>query len=374
MKKNVTFLLLIVITIILNACNEKKNNSQVNVENTDNVIKIGVILPLDGMLRTMGEVEKNAILLAEDNVNKSGQKIEILIGDSKGKSSEAVSIANKFIDIDNVDLLFVSTTSASLAIEPIATIKQKNMIAFCMDLSIANKSKYVSRFYEGMDKETEVLQEYLKKINNKELVLGILHSNAPVIRDVVNNMYIPFCKRNNINVNYVSEYTLNDKDFKNTAAQIREKKINHLLILGHGFEYSLIYNSLEDYKLLDKLNILGGWGFIYTPVSKGKLEGTIVAGPRYVFDNDTTSLFYKAYKAKYNQSPNFDAAFAYNAIIEISKYNKKDFTKPLKNSLNREIKKSLILGEYHFDKEGNMVVELGLGKIQNGKIISYTQQ
>jgi ABC-type branched-subunit amino acid transport system substrate-binding protein len=239
-----------------------------------------------------------------------------------------------------------------------------------MDLSISAKSNYVFRFYEGMDKESEPILEYLERIKSPGLVVGILHSNAPVIKDVVDNIYIPFFKKNNINFKYNGEYTLNDKDFKNHAIQIKNNKINHLIILGHGFEYQSIYSALEDYKLVEKLNVLGGWGFIYTPVLKEKLEGTVIAGPKYVFDKDTTSVFYKSYKNKYKEEPNFDAAYAYNAIIELSKFKKEDFSHPIKNILIQGNYNSSIIGNYSFDENGNMIVPLGLGRMKNGRIES----
>ncbi|RKZ22128.1 hypothetical protein DRQ18_03210, partial [bacterium] len=53
----------------------------------EKVIKIGAILPLTGRTAFLGEGERNALLLAVEEINKegiNGKKIELIIEDSKG--------------------------------------------------------------------------------------------------------------------------------------------------------------------------------------------------------------------------------------------------------------------------------------------------
>ena len=67
--------------------------------------------------------------------------------------------------------------------------------------------------------------------------------------------------------------------------------------------------------------------------------------------------------------PNFDAAFAYEAIKQIS--NNYDVLKKemnLKNYFKNKIIKSDVLGEYRFDSIGNLIIETELGIINNGNI------
>ena len=140
---------------------------------TQNIVKVGAILPLTGKLAPMGEVERNAMILAMEKVNSNSKKVEIIFEDGKGNPSEAVTAANKLLDMDKVDLLITSTTGASLAVEPITTRRNINLIAFCMDPDISKKSEYVMRFYEGIKEEADAILNYFSTAKKMSKV-GIL--------------------------------------------------------------------------------------------------------------------------------------------------------------------------------------------------------
>jgi branched-chain amino acid transport system substrate-binding protein len=80
-------------------------------EKEPKVYKIGAILPLTGNLAILGEPEKNGMSLAEEIINQqggiNGRPIKIIFEDSKGQPKEAVSIANKFINIDGIKIICI---------------------------------------------------------------------------------------------------------------------------------------------------------------------------------------------------------------------------------------------------------------------------
>lgn len=360
--------LVLVIGILGSGCND--SGKKMEPENA--IIKIGAILPLTGSLSIMGEVEKNAMMLAAEEINKPEQRIEILYEDGKGSPKDAVSAANKLINIDNVELLITSTTGASLAVEPIATANKKNLIAFCMDPDIAKKSPYVMRYYLGIDEEAKEINNYFN--NNADIKrVGILYAKVPAFEKVVNNNYIPYINGLNIDITFVESYEIGEKDFRTAVLKMKDEKIDHLILLGYGFEYSNLFSELQINHLIEKLKIIGGWGFLYTTVSPNLLEDVLVSGPEYVFKNqDLAGVFYQNYYNKYNSYPNFDAAFAYNVIISIAQnINKQDLNMPIKEKYFNLKNFSGVVGQYNFTKDGEMIVSTGLGVFKNGKIISY---
>jgi len=335
-------------------------------------VKVGVILPLTGKLAPMGEVERNAMVLAMEKVNSSSKRLELIFEDGKGNPTEAATIANRLIDIEKADLLITSTTGASLAVEPITTRAKKNLIAFCMDPDISRKSEYVVRFYEGIKEESDAILKYFATAKGLTKV-GVLYVNVPVFEKVVNDVYLPFLKQKKVSVPVVERYALTDKDFRVPVFKMKQAGIDHLILLGYGFEYENIFNQLAETGLLKgNLRIIGGWGFLYTPVDASLLEGVLVSGPQYVF-REQSSDFQKEYLKKYRKQPNFDAAFAYNVIIELGELIKHniDLTKPLKRTLIKKDEFAGVVGRYSFSSDGDMIVKTGLGVYRNGVVLKY---
>jgi branched-chain amino acid transport system substrate-binding protein len=360
MKQYILYLVLI--TTCLIGCNKRE----------EDVIKIGAILPLTGRLAVMGEVERNAMLLAQEEVNRENKKIEIIFEDGKGNPTDAVTAARKLIDIERADILLTSTTGASLAVEPIATERKKNLIAFCMDPDVAARSEYVIRYYEGIDEEASAIIRYFEESQIVKNV-GILYAKIPVWEGGVNNKFVPFFKNKKLMIRYNESYPIGENDFRSWIVKLRNGQVDHLVLLGYGFEYPNIFKSLSEYGLVGKIQIIGGWGFLYTQVDPRLLEGVLVSGPEYVFKRqDLAGDFYEAYHKKYGTLPNFDAAFAYNVILSLgSNIQKSDTQRPLKQLFTKKGAFEGVVGSYYFSPEGNMIVATSLGEYSDGRITEY---
>ncbi len=355
--------------VLFAACN---NNPKQNKEQESKIVKIGVILPLTGKLAQMGEVEKNAMLLAEEDINQDKKKIDLVIEDGKGKPNDAVTAAQKLISIDKVDIVLTSTTGASIAVEPITSEKKINLISFCMDPDVAKKSDYVIRYYQGITEESNGILSYFDKNPNGEKV-GILYGKIPVWEKAVNDIYNPYFSDKKINVVYKESYDVSESDFKTTILKLKASGAKKLILLGYGFEFGNIFKSLADNGMLGNIQIIGGWGFLYTQLSKEQLEGIVVSGPDYVFNQiDSKGSFFEKYKAKYGTSPNFDAAFAYEAITGAAKQLKVDsLNTPFKTHFKNSGIIYGVVGPYSFNEYGEMIVNFGLGIFKNGQIVKY---
>lgn len=353
---------------ILQGCNGGKSKNQ----NKEQVIKVGVILPLTGKLSQMGEVEKNAMLLAVSDLNKQKKQIELIIEDGKGQPAEAVTAAQKLLNIDKVDLILTSTTGASLAVEPITSSKKINLISYCMDPDVAKKSDYVIRYYQGINEEAGGILDFFTR-NQAKTKVAILYGRVPVWEKAVNDIYMPYFDKNKTEIAYKENYDIGEKEFKNSILKLKASGAKQLILLGYGFEYGNIFKSLSDEGLLGKIQIIGGWGFLYTGLSKEQLEGVVVSGPDYVFSQiEGSGSFFNDYKTKYGSLPNFDAAFAYEAITGLVKNVKIDsLNKPFKQFFKNSGVINGVVGKYTFNENGEMITNFGLGIYKGGKIVKY---
>jgi branched-chain amino acid transport system substrate-binding protein len=338
-------------------------------------IKVGVILPLTGRLAVMGEVERNAMMLAARDLNSLGERVKLQFEDGMGTAKDAVAAANKLLDIDQVDVLITSTTGASLAVQPIAIEKKRNLVAFCMDPDVAGASDYTTRLYAGIEEEAKAITDHFGSLK-APVKVAILHAKVPAFEKVVNSTYLPALKAAGHEVEYVESYEVAQTDFRSLVLKLKGSRATHLILLGYGFEYPNIFKELKADALTGKLTILGGWGFLYTPLDKRLLEGTLVSGPEYVFSKkDAAGAFYKSYTQTYGSAPNFDAAFAYGVIGILAEHmTKTEASKPLKQKLVQEKQLSGVAGTFSIDARGNMIVKTALGVYRNGVLEPYTAQ
>lgn len=365
---SVLFLAVILVgsLFLMNGCAKKEPET----------IKIGAILPLTGNLAVLGEPEKNGMTLAVEEFNSknsiNGKKIEIIFEDSKGQPKEGVTTANKLIEINKIRVLLSSTTGISRSIAPIADLKHIPFITLCMDPTIQKDSKYVFRLYESMGQEAEVLLSYFKERKNVNRV-GILYVHHQGAEQQLNDYFIPGFKKLGIEVAVAEPYEISEKDFKSQIVKIKGAKVDHLIIIGYGFENPTIFKELKQYDLIGKINILGGWGFTtVSNVPKELVEGVIVAAPTYVFEKNKQAIeFVRNYKAKFGIEPNFDAAFAYDDIMILSGAIKKaeDDSITIQQVLSSITVHEGIMGKVYISPDGDLNVPMGLGIIKNGKIL-----
>ena len=79
------------------------------------VIKVGLIVPLTGDVKTFGESTRNGAMLAIDEVNAAGgvngKKIGVVATDDKNDPTEAGNAGAKLIDMDRVVAIIGSVSS-----------------------------------------------------------------------------------------------------------------------------------------------------------------------------------------------------------------------------------------------------------------------
>ncbi|MBU4285135.1 ABC transporter substrate-binding protein [Patescibacteria group bacterium] len=142
MKKNWIPIIVVIIIIIVIAVFYKPAPK--------GTIKIGAILPLTGQVSFLGEGMQNAIELAVDEINSiggvNGRMLEIIYEDSKTEGDEAVTAANKLINIDKVPIMIVGITYEVLPVAPIAEQSNVLLLSPCSsNPAVTNAGDYIFR-------------------------------------------------------------------------------------------------------------------------------------------------------------------------------------------------------------------------------------
>lgn len=121
MKKNLAYLLILVmgISLVLSACSAPATDT--TEVPTDEVIKIGVFEPMTGANAAGGEMEVEGIKLANEMYpTVLGKKVELVIADNKSDKVEAANAATMLVEKEKVNAVIGSWgSSLSIAAGPI---------------------------------------------------------------------------------------------------------------------------------------------------------------------------------------------------------------------------------------------------------------
>jgi len=114
-------------------------------------VKIGVVAALSGDLAWLGEEHRNAVQYAVDDINErggiNGRPIELFVEDGKCSGKDAVSAAQKLIDVNNVVVIFGgSCSSETLAMAPVTEANKKILFtSWALSPDVREAGDYVFR-------------------------------------------------------------------------------------------------------------------------------------------------------------------------------------------------------------------------------------
>ncbi|MEO0264941.1 MAG: ABC transporter substrate-binding protein [candidate division WOR-3 bacterium] len=347
----------------------------------EQVIKIGAILPLTGNLSIIGVPEKQGIEMGVEKVNQDFKKIgvplrlEVIFEDTQGDPKNAVSAAQKLL-LQGVRIIIISTTGASRAIIPVAISFNVPVITLCMDPTIQQESPLVFRLYESMGQEAEVILSYFENKKNRQSVrVGVLYVNHAGAVQQLNDFFKPGFKSLGIDLVFEEPYQIGQKDFKDIAIKAKASRLTHLVVIGYGFEYPAIFRDFKNIGF--KGQILGGWGFIAVEtLSPEDREGVIVAAPAYLLGvSEMAKNFEEAFSLKYKNSPNFDAAFAYNAVLMLAQAVRQAYPDVRGETIAKMLSQlrtfNSIFGEINMTEDGDLSVPMTLAVWSKGRLVRY---
>lgn len=139
----------------------------------ENTLKVGVVLPLSGMVAPMGQSVNNGLELYKKDNPERVKNITFIIEDSKYDGKETSTVINKLITTDKVDMLYVWGVTPSEIAAPIAD--QKNVPTIIGTyLTQSAKHKSVVEFGPSEDTCLDPIVEYLKKDGNENHDYGAI--------------------------------------------------------------------------------------------------------------------------------------------------------------------------------------------------------
>jgi len=338
-------------------------------------LKLGLITPLTGDVKTFGESAKNAFLIAIDDYTKTGKyQITAVIADDRNDATEGTNAALKLISQDKVYGLIGPLTS-KVAV-PVSELTEKNKVPMITGTAtnpkvtvFDNKRKsYVFRScfidpFQGLVAAEFVLKELKAK-------------TAAVLYDVGNDyskglaefFRATFEKGKGRIVGYES-YQKDDVDFSALITKIGLKKPEVIFIPDYYNKVALIAKQIREKGL--KGIMVGGDGWDSPELIK--IGGTSMVGNYFTNHysperkDKVAEAFIKKYKQIHGLVPDALAALTYDAtMIYLHSLDKAKKASP------EEIMKALtalknyqgVTGSITFDKNGDAIKSAVILKVE----------
>ena len=318
MKKNsvlaVAAVLAVCVGVFFSGCDFFGNKKQVET------IKIGAILPLTGSSAVIGEPKKRALDIAFEEYNGHNNiNIKILFEDSQGTPKDGVSAFQKLLNDKTIRYYYIDLTTVVNSAIPLTNRNKVITFAGSAEPEITNQSDYLFRLFAGGDQEIQLMVDELKNENVDNIF--VLHTDELYGINAYKFLEKEFTKRGGKILGH-EEYPMNNTDFKAILLKAKSPNPQKIVLLGYGNEYAPLLKQAIELSInpSDLVCNLGGSGKSVIELPSNFTEGLTFIGPRftYLMMNDQLKpemeAFVNSYKNKYNELPDFRAAYTYDVI------------------------------------------------------------
>ncbi len=316
------------------------------------ILDIGVIAPLTGEAASYGVAAKEGLDFAVKEINSQGgilnKKIQLHYEDSQLDNKKAVSIMNKFIYIDNYDIVIVADGSGpTTAVVPMADQTGTLVVATLASTpQLSTMGDYVFRTVPSDTYQGFKIAEFAEMYDTAA-VLYVNDAYGVGIKDVFEKEY----SGDIVSLEAVSN---GETDFKTQLLKIKEKNPK-LIVLAVRKE---LPNVLTQMDTLGIDSVLIG-----TETTKDdeliKIAGNSAEGMYSLFFAEPVDYInYRAnFKVEYGEEPKAYSDYSYDAIYILSEAIKKvgSFdTEKIKDQLY-SVKIKGATGIVEFDSNGDVI-------------------
>ncbi|MCF7865495.1 MAG: penicillin-binding protein activator [Candidatus Pacebacteria bacterium] len=235
MNKAIGWIVIIVLVVwglsSLSGKSSKVDEVQKTVD-TLSTYKVGAIAPLTGDAATYGELVRNTLQIAADEINSSGgisgKRVEVIIEDGKCNGEGAVNAAQKLVNVDKVQVIIGGFCSAeTLAALPVAeTAKVALISAASSNPSLTGKSSYFFRNFPSDSSQGSVLAQMAHDMGKRKV--AFIQEQT----DYTAGIYKAFAdKFTSLGGQVIKEeYAPATKDFRTQLSKLQSQKADALFI------------------------------------------------------------------------------------------------------------------------------------------------
>ncbi|RPI77434.1 MAG: ABC transporter substrate-binding protein [Desulfobacteraceae bacterium] len=331
-------------------------------------LKFSIPLPLTGAQAKFGEIEKNAYLIALEEINAAGgikgKKVLLEFEDSQGKPEVSRAIAEKLIDVKKQPVLFGEYSSSCS--KAMAALAEERKIPYLVvtgatdDITQQNY-KYVFRMNPTNAYYASGMMSFLKEVV-KPTSIAILYESSDFGTSGADDM-VKQAEKIGMKVLVKEKYEKGAVDFKPILSKVKSERPDVIYMVSYVMDASLLMKQIKELRIDAKLFAGGAAGFAipeFIDNAKEAAEYVVTStlwSPQVSYKG--AKEFAEKYKKIYKDYPSYHGAEAYAALYVI-----KDVLERAKSATPDDIRVSL--------RNTNLMTAFGIVSFEDRE--GYTNQ
>lgn len=343
-----------------------------------NVVKVGVFLPLTGDNAAGGELELRGIKLANQlHPEVLGKKVELVVADNKSDKAEAASVAARLIEKDKVSVL-VGSYGSSLSMAAGNIVKENKVPAVgtsCTNPQVTANNDYYFRACFIDPFQGKVMAEYAHQNGFKKvaIVQEVSNDYSVGLAKFFREEFVKLTGDENGIVD-VANYQTGDKDFTAILTNIKALNPDAVFAPGNFTESALLVKQARQLGI--DAQFMGGdtWETQeFIDVGGKDVEGVALST---AFDREKASTeeakkFLDAYTKEYNGEPSALTAMAYDAYLiavsGIEKAGTATDTVKIRDAIAATKDLECVTGMTTLDENGDPIKGVVIKTVKDGK-------
>lgn len=342
-------------------------------------IKIGGMAPLTGALAIYGVTTTNGAELAVKEINANGgvlgKKIEYVMLDTKGDSTEAVMAYNKLVDEKVAGIIGEVTSKPTLAVAEVAV--QDNMPLITptgtqVDITEVGPNIFRVCF-------TNPYQGKVLAITSKERLgantVAVMLNNSSDYSDGIAKAFIEESEKLGMKVMGVEGYSDGDKDFRPQLTKLAAMNPDVILIPEYYEQAALIATQAREVGVKSIFVGSDGWDGIAKTLDQSAyaaIENSYFTNHFSMEDqSEKIQDFLKDYREAYKEDPSAFSALGYDAVYMMKSAIEKAGSTDKQKVVDalKGIEYDGVTGYLTFDDHNNPIKAVTVLKIENGKYV-----
>lgn len=342
-------------------------------------IKIGGMAPLTGALAIYGVTTTNGAELAVKEINENGgvlgKKIEYVMLDTKGDSTEAVMAYNKLVDEKVAGIIGEVTSKPTLAVAEVAV--QDNMPLITptgTQVDITEVGPNIFRVCFTNPYQGKVLAITSKERLGADTVAVILN-NSSDYSDGIAKAFIEESEKLGMKVMGVEGYSDGDKDFRPQLTKLAAMNPDVILIPEYYEQAALIATQAREVGVKSIFVGSDGWDGIAKTLDQSAyaaIENSYFTNHFSMEDqSEKIQDFLKDYREAYKEDPSAFSALGYDAVYMMKSAIEKAGSTDKQKVVDalKGIEYDGVTGYLTFDDHNNPIKAVTVLKIENGKYV-----
>jgi branched-chain amino acid transport system substrate-binding protein len=339
------------------------------------VIKVGMFGPLSGPVATYGQSVKEAVQLAEKEVNAkggiNGKQVKVYFEDDQANPNQAVNAFNKLVDGEKVSAIIGGVTSgATAAVAQKATQRKIPMLTpTATEPTITNVGgEYMFRSCYLDSFQGQTMAKYAATELGKKTAAVLYNVGDDYSKGIAEAFKKEFEAQGGTIVEFMS-YNKDDKDFNAQLTKIKGSNPEVLMLPDYYNVVGVIAKQAKGLGINAQLLGVDGWD----SSDLFKIGGDAIKGGMFInhyFQGDEAKQvqdFVAAYNKEYGKKPDALAALGYDAANMMFKA-----LEDAKTTDGAKVKDALakisvdgVTGKIGFDQDRNAVKGASILKVES---------